>query len=683
VNNGTISADSLTTGSLSGTLNINANITNNGQMNVSGFIQASTLAFGSITVNQGQGSITATNTGVVSLTGTVVNGGAISNQGGSIFLVGATLNGVNQTGTLTTVVGTNNNFASPIIGGGLSIVSNSTATFSGPLVTISGIVTVNSDQGPIVGAAQFVNPTTVSGSGAILLDAPGLDAQLTTSGPGTMTLDTEAEGEGQINGNFTNNSSIIGDVAGQSLVLSGQITNNDQIQAMNGGGVIINPSTLTNFNGNTLTGGSYGAGAGSFLTLPGVLNTNDADLTLGGSGATINGLNSLGNNLGSINLLNGAGLNLGPIINSGTISIIGQNPAPDSALIDAIPAGSATSLTITGNYTQTTGLTLVQGNLTVTGAIIINGGTFQIGDGGSITGNIVNNAAVVVNCNDSPTIPNNFSGTGYFTTNGSGTVTLTGSNTYTGPAIVQSGSLVIGAAGALPKGNNFIVGTPITAASSQLAIGIGPTTVSALTIGPGSTLDITNNVLNVNYGAASDPAATIRGYLTSARAGGWQGAGLNSSLVAANPSSFAVGYADGGNATDHANTGVPAGEVEVMYTVAGDVNLSGAVDLSDLVIIASDFGETGADWAQGDVNYDGNVDLSDLVIIASNFGASLSSDEAFSKSFQEEWQLALAETHSVAVPEPSAVVLAVGGLLLRRRRHLNKETPPSKTGRSR
>jgi hypothetical protein len=47
------------------------------------------------------------------------------------------------------------------------------------------------------------------------------------------------------------------------------------------------------------------------------------------------------------------------------------------------------------------------------------------------------------------------------------------------------------------------------------------------------------------------------------------------------------------------------------------------VDLSDWVIVASDYGESDQDWAEGDVNYDGDVDLPDLVIVSSNFGASL------------------------------------------------------------
>jgi hypothetical protein len=263
------------------------------------------------------------------------------------------------------------------------------------------------------------------------------------------------------------------------------------------------------------------------------------------------------------------------------------------------------------------------------------------------------------------------------TVNSGETVTQTGSGTVTYQSIVtlQSGS-------SLSIGNSTFANTLSVQSGASAAIGANTHSVLEvynLNIASGGTLDLANNSLIVDYGSGADPASTVRSELISGynsvggQAGNWKGTGLSSSVAAANPSAFALGYADGGNAIDRANTGVPAGEVEVKYTVAGDANLSGGVDLSDLVIIASDFGQTGADWAEGDVNYDGNVDLSDLVIVASNFGASLSSVQAagFSSSFSAEWQLALAEVRGadVTVPEPIGLAtIAAAGLLLRRRR---------------
>jgi hypothetical protein len=251
---------------------------------------------------------------------------------------------------------------------------------------------------------------------------------------------------------------------------------------------------------------------------------------------------------------------------------------------------------------------------------------------------------------------------------GTGTVTYQSAVTVKGGGSLSFGSSTVGTSLTLQSGANASIAQT---ASSTVQF-------NSVNISSGATLDVGTGTLIVNYGSGTDPAATIRSELISgfnAKGNKWQGTGITSTAAALSPSTFALGYADGGNAVDVANTGVPAGEVEVKYTVAGDANLSGSVDLSDLVIVASDFGQSGDDWAEGDVNYDGNVDLSDLVIVASNFGASLSSVQAanFSGSFASEWQLALAEVHGAdaAVPEPGVLglgLLAGSSLLARRRR---------------
>jgi hypothetical protein len=164
---------------------------------------------------------------------------------------------------------------------------------------------------------------------------------------------------------------------------------------------------------------------------------------------------------------------------------------------------------------------------------------------------------------------------------------------------------------------------------ANVQLGPGTSVCQSLLIQGSGTLDLETGALQIDYGAGADPISSIRSYLDGGyNHGAWTGTGIVSSAAAANPTAYTVGYADGDNSVDAANTGTPAGEIKIMYTVAGDANLSSGVDLSDLVIVASDFGKSGADWAEGDLNYDGDVNLSDLVIVASNFGASVAAQSA-------------------------------------------------------
>ena len=66
----------------------------------------------------------------------------------------------------------------------------------------------------------------------------------------------------------------------------------------------------------------------------------------------------------------------------------------------------------------------------------------------------------------------------------------------------------------------------------------------------------------------------------------------------------------------------------VAYTIYGDANLDGKVDVNDLTIVLSHFGKTSMTWSQGDFNYDGKVDVNDITIMLTHFGQSLSAPPA-------------------------------------------------------
>ncbi|MGA2231504.1 MAG: autotransporter-associated beta strand repeat-containing protein [Tepidisphaeraceae bacterium] len=337
----------------------------------------------------------------------------------------------------------------------------------------------------------------------------------------------------------------------------------------------------------------------------------------------------------------------------------------DSANAYTIAPGTSGSLTLdNGGASAAASITDSGGSHFITAPVALNSSAiFTVGNAG-----------------DTLTISGPISGGGSLTTAGAGTLTLSGSNTYTGSTTARSGTLVIGAASAVPSGNALTVGTAVTTATARLAPGIGAVQVSSLTINSGSTLDITNNELVINYGsAANDPASTIRGYLTSGYGlDTWTGPGISSSAAATNAGLYAVGYADG---NVDAGTPAQANQVVVKYTLAGDANLDGIVNFADLLVVAQNFNRSNSngnpiDWADGDFNYDNTVNFADLLLVAQNFNKTLTASQLAQvpQSFSADWNLALAEVQNSQtnnVPEPASVgvmAMAAAGLLARRRR---------------
>ena len=113
----------------------------------------------------------------------------------------------------------------------------------------------------------------------------------------------------------------------------------------------------------------------------------------------------------------------------------------------AITATTASTYTITGSGTIGGGTGVTKngagtfiiansGSNNFAGAITINQGTLQFGDGGSDanlgSGSITNNGALVVNSNQTVAIPQAITGTGQFVNAGTGTTTLSASNGFGG-----------------------------------------------------------------------------------------------------------------------------------------------------------------------------------------------------------------------------------------------------------
>src|SRR6185503_20032473 len=64
------------------------------------------------------------------------------------------------------------------------------------------------------------------------------------------------------------------------------------------------------------------------------------------------------------------------------------------------------------------------------------------------------------------------------------------------------------------------------------------------------------------------------------------------------------------------------------FKLSGDANHDRAVNFTDLVWLAQNYGGSGKTWVQADFNGDGNVDFNDLVLLAQNYNKTLAAPGA-------------------------------------------------------
>jgi autotransporter-associated beta strand protein len=125
-----------------------------------------------------------------------------------------------------------------------------------------------------------------------------------------------------------------------------------------------------------------------------------------------------------------------------------QSPSSGSAVI-ASPITGAGGLTVTG-----TGTTVLTGANTYSGGTTVASGTLQ-GSTTSLQGAILNNAKVVFAQSTSGTFAGTIAGTGAVVVQNTGTLVLSGSNTYSGGTTVSGGTLTV--AGNAPTGTGDVV----------------------------------------------------------------------------------------------------------------------------------------------------------------------------------------------------------------------------------
>ncbi|MGN7998545.1 autotransporter domain-containing protein [Sphingomonas sp. 22176] len=224
------------------------------------------------------------------------------------------------------------------------------------------------------------------------------DGRLTKTGTGTLTL-TGAN-------SYTGGTTVeAGKLVGDTSSLTGGIVNDAVVEfAQSGDG--------------SFGGGVSGTGA--------LIKSGSGTLTLTGANSYTGGTT-----VEAGKLVGDTGSLTGGIVNDAVVEFaqggdgsFGGGVSGTGALIKS---GSGT-LTLTGANSYTGGTTVEAGKL--------------VGDTGSLTGGIVNDAVVEFAQGGDGSFGGRVSGTGVLIKSGSGTLTLTGANSYTGGTTVEAGKLV-------------------------------------------------------------------------------------------------------------------------------------------------------------------------------------------------------------------------------------------------
>jgi autotransporter-associated beta strand protein len=511
--------------------------------------------------SSGQASLTMDGFGTLTLAGAnTYTGGTTINKG--TLQVGNGTAAKASVGTGLVTVGASGALALDLLSGesfGNAVDSTGQVkTIGSTNYTVSGVISgsgtfTDSDTGTvtITGANTYGGITIVSAGTLQLGDGT---AALASLGTGTVTVNSGAtlvlnllSGESFANANTVNdNGHIIANGAGNYLVSSAITGAGDFTMA--GSGTVTLTGNITYSNGTTVKSGTLQVGNGT------------AGGSLGNGGVTVNSGAILALELANGNSFSNAVTNNGQIVlvlPSVTTNFNVTGPIGGSGtLIDNNPG----SVTVTGTNSYSGGTTISAGNLQVgdgsiagaslgTGTVTVGAGTslvLNLASGGSFTNAVANNGQVQTIGSTTYTVSGIISGTGDFSDNDTGTVTVTGHNTYSGGTTVNKGNLQVGngtvtgasigtnsvavASGAtltldLADGETF--SNTVSGAGGLTVIGSGVVTVSGTNTYSGVT-NLNGGELSLgSTGAIGSPDPSVDAGLISFAGGGLQFSSTN------------------------------------------------------------------------------------------------------------------------------------------------------------
>jgi len=160
-----------------------------------------------------------------------------------------------------------------------------------------------------------------------------------------------------------------------------------------------------------------------------------------------------------------------------------------------------------------------------------------------------------------------------------------------------------------------------------LVIGTAGATVAPLyTIDSTSTLDLADNDMAILYGSGASPLSTVSSQISQAYDNKlWDKPGLTSSIAKGKSGVTALGFGEASTLGLSTFDGLTLGgnAVLVKYTLAGDANLDGTVNLADYNSVISHLNASGQTWTSGSFDYSGTVSLGNYNTVLANFSQTL------------------------------------------------------------
>ncbi|EAM8341670.1 fibronectin-binding autotransporter adhesin ShdA [Salmonella enterica] len=421
-----------------------------------------TLTDSTLTIDGNFGVMTLYTGSEATLDGTIVEA---ANSSSAQVQQGSTLN-VLDGSTITLAQGQIN-----VVAGNTATDEGSTLNLSDSSVSSAG--TMSTIQGTNKAALNLTNATithtnasgaAVQANNATTLDITG--GNITSAGTGELTLG----GDNSYSGGTT--------ITGGTLTA-------DHADSL-GTGAIANSGVLKVGEGelkNTLSG------SGSLV------KTGTGELTLSGDNSYSGGTTIIG---GTLTADHADSLGTGAVANSGVLQVgEGELENTLSGSGSLVKTGTG-ELTLSGDNTYSGGTTITSGTLMAdhadslgTGAIA-NSGVLQVGEG---------------------ELENMLSGSGSLVKTGTGELTLSGDNSYSGATTITDGTLIAANVNALGSGNIDNSGTLMLDANGTFELANITTHTGATTaLAAGSTLDAgqltqeDGSTLSIDLGAATDDA---------------------------------------------------------------------------------------------------------------------------------------------------------------------------------